>query len=442
MNSSDQTSDHNKSNRSTNDNKDEYDDAMICLIDSQGAFDEKSTISDCSIIFSILFLISSMQIYNVFHQLQEDNLHYLQLFTEYGRLINEEGIHCKPFQRLTFLIRDWFSPAEFDFGNKGGEKYLQRKFQPEINVNKKTITKNKRLNLDLRSNRENLLTRRHIQRCFDKIDCFLLPQPGKFVASSRNYNGNWGEMQFEFCLKLKEFVEWWFSDLQIKRTTDYLPRKMTGSDFLTFFKLLTVRLSENGNKTLRPVTLFDSMAKISHNTVLEDCIKQFQTKMNLLFGAQKPFIWPHNIEKIAKMLEEQTRTDYLKRKKFGNRQFEREYIAKLNQQFKEIITYYLNLNELKCTVLPAYLLMIFIIVLTHIASIAIKIFLPFWSIKRLSDWLMTIEMFFLFFAVSVELFGCRYGATFIGYLRKRLQCIYHLTRARKIDLTMLNSLKF
>lgn len=140
-----------------------------------------------------------MQIYNVFHQLQEDNLQYLQLFTEYGRLIYEEGIHCKPFQRLTFLIRDWFSPAEFEYGANGGEEYLLRKFQPETKGMKKVITKNSKLNLDVK---ENISTRRHIQKCFDKIDCYLLPHPGKFVSSSSNYNGDCSITLFCFFILL------------------------------------------------------------------------------------------------------------------------------------------------------------------------------------------------------------------------------------------------
>lgn len=253
--------------------------------------------------------------------------------------------------------------------------------------------------------------------------------------------GNWGDQQFEFCLKLKEFVEWWFSDLQVKRSTDYLPRKLTGADFVTFFKLLTVKLSEHNSEVLKPTTLFDSMAKISHINAMEDSVKQFQTKMSALFGPSKPFVWPNSIEKIAKYLEEQIRTSYLKKKKFGNRQFEREFIAKLNEQFKETYNYYLNLNELKCTVLPAYILIICTIVLTQTVSIFLNLFLSFWPINKLLDWTVSVQLFFLFMAVCVELFGFKYGAWPVAFIRRRLQFIYHLARARTIDLAMLNCVK-
>ena len=426
---------------------DDYEDAFICLLDSQGAFDERSTISDCSTIFSVLFLISSMQIYNVFHQLQEDNLQYLQLFTEYGRLIYEEGIHCKPFQRLTFLVRDWFSPSEFDYGSSGGEEYLTKKFRPDVDRRKpktaptKQSTSSKFPKKSNETPRENQLTRVHIKRCFDKIDCFLLPHPGKLVASSKAYNGNWGDMQYEFLVKMKEFIEWWFSDLQVKRSTDYLPHKVTGGEFITFLRLLVNKLNEHSAEVLRPVTIFESMAKISHINAVDECVKQFQSKMNALFGSERPFVWPANIDKISRYLEEQHRTTYLKKKKFGNRQFEREFISRLNDQFKEICGHYQNLNELKCTVLPAYLLIVCIIVITHIFSTLLQLFVSFWPLTYLTRWLLTVEVALLTLAVCVEILGIRAGSGLVGLMRKRLQCVYHLARAKSIDLTILNSVQ-
>lgn len=387
-----------------------------------------------------------MQIYNVFHQLQEDNLHYLQLFTEYGRLIYEEGIHCKPFQRLTFLVRDWFSPNDFDFGSVGGEKYLVKKFKPEFRKsidsgknNSTKPTKFMRKSNELRMH-ENQMTRIHIQRCFDKIDCFLLPHPGKHVSSSNNYNGNWGDMSFEFLGKLKEFIEWWFSDLQVKRTTDYVPHRITGSEFIMFFKMLVQKLSEHSTETLKPMTIFESMAKISHMTAMEDSLKQFQNKMNILFGNDRPFVWPTNIDKICNYLEEQYRTNYLKKKKFGNRQFEREFIVKLNEQFKEICTYYQNLNELKCTILPAYILIICIIVMTNLLCTIVKLIFSSWLFSYLTQWIITIQLVFLCLAICVEIFGFDFGSSFVELMRRRLQCIYHLARAKTIDLNALNTI--
>lgn len=248
-------------------------------------------------------------------------------------------------------------------------------------------------------------------------------------------------MQFEFSLKLKEFVEWWFTDLQVKRSTDYMPRKLNGKEFVEFFKILTVKLSEHNNEDLKPITLFESMSKISHIYAMDDCVKEYQKKMDALFGSTKPFVWPHNIDKISKCLEDNCRTSYLKRKKFGNKQFEGEFTSRLNDQFKQTHDYYLSMNELKCTVLPAYILIICTLVISNIVGASIKLVLSIWLVNRMFDYLQNVQLFFLFLSVCVELFGLRYGASTIAFLRRRLQCIYHMTRAKRIDLSILHHIK-
>uniref|UniRef100_A0A914DCX2 GB1/RHD3-type G domain-containing protein n=1 Tax=Acrobeloides nanus TaxID=290746 RepID=A0A914DCX2_9BILA len=69
----------------------------IILMDTQGAFDSQSTVKDCATIFALSTMISSVQIFNVSQNVQEDDLQHLQLFTEYGKLALE-GSEGKPFQ--------------------------------------------------------------------------------------------------------------------------------------------------------------------------------------------------------------------------------------------------------------------------------------------------------------------------------------------------------
>uniref|UniRef100_A0A8C7ZEY7 Atlastin GTPase 2 n=1 Tax=Oryzias sinensis TaxID=183150 RepID=A0A8C7ZEY7_9TELE len=91
----------------------------VLLIDTQGAFDSQSTIKDCATLFALSTMTSSVQVYNLSQNVQEDDLQHLQLFTEYGRLAMEE-VYEKPFQTLMFLIRDWCYPYEHQYGLEGG----------------------------------------------------------------------------------------------------------------------------------------------------------------------------------------------------------------------------------------------------------------------------------------------------------------------------------
>ena len=87
----------------------------VLLVDTQGMFDNETTMSLTASIFGLGTLLSSYQIYNVDKRIQEDNLQHLALFSEYARMaVDADQVHTvdnpknfKPFQRIEFLVRDW-----------------------------------------------------------------------------------------------------------------------------------------------------------------------------------------------------------------------------------------------------------------------------------------------------------------------------------------------
>ncbi len=69
-------------------------------MDTQGMFDNETSMSLTAQIFGLSTLVSSYQVYNVDKRLQEDNLQHLALFSEYGRLAVGQGSKVR---RLTIL---------------------------------------------------------------------------------------------------------------------------------------------------------------------------------------------------------------------------------------------------------------------------------------------------------------------------------------------------
>nr|XP_020482521.1 atlastin-2-like isoform X2 [Labrus bergylta] len=143
----------------------------VLLMDTQGAFDSQSTIKDCATLFALSTMTSSVQVYNLSQNVQEDDLQHLQLFTEYGRLAMEE-VYEKPFQTLMFLIRDWSYPYEHPYGLEGGRSFLEKRLQVKQNQHEELQN-----------------VRKHIHSCFSNISCFLLPHPGLKVATNPHFDG-------------------------------------------------------------------------------------------------------------------------------------------------------------------------------------------------------------------------------------------------------------
>ncbi|KAH6923691.1 hypothetical protein HPB50_005153 [Hyalomma asiaticum] len=137
----------------------------VLLMDTQGAFDSKSSADETANIFALSILTSSVQIYNISQNIQEDNLQHLQLVVEYGNLA-QKGTNERPFQKLVFLIRDWQFPDEAAYGAKGGHELLTKFMSTRGNQHN--------------ANRQ---LRQHLSSCFSSIDCFLMPYTGKVYVN-------------------------------------------------------------------------------------------------------------------------------------------------------------------------------------------------------------------------------------------------------------------
>lgn len=162
------------------------DKVAIVLVDTQGIFDTRSNLKDSTTIFALSMLLSSVQCYNVMGNIQEDHLHNLDLFTEYGRLALEQT-NEKPFQKLIFIIRDWPFPYENPYG------YQQTLIDSLMAGNDEQTSDMKEL-------------RKRITRSFKNITAFLMPHPGMTVVRGSNFSGAIEQIDTEFIKYVKELV--------------------------------------------------------------------------------------------------------------------------------------------------------------------------------------------------------------------------------------------
>lgn len=140
------------------------DKVAIILLDTQGMFDDKTSLKTYSSIFA---LSMSKIICN----------------TEYGRLALQHS-NEKPFQKLIFLVRDWPNAFETSYG------YHEEKVIDGIFAGNDDQT------YEMRE------MRKRIAQSFDKIGAFLMPFPG----TVDKFTGNLEQIDPEFIKYVKELV--------------------------------------------------------------------------------------------------------------------------------------------------------------------------------------------------------------------------------------------
>ncbi|GMT25736.1 hypothetical protein PFISCL1PPCAC_17033 [Pristionchus fissidentatus] len=159
----------------------------VVLLDTQGAFDNQSTYQQCTTIFALSTIVSSLQIYNVVDAIQEDALQNLSLFVEYGRLATQHARQFgTPFQSLCFCVRDFKAPEEFAFGEEGGSQYMDHTPPGQA--------------AELRATRDQLAA------CFDRLFCYLLPHPGHRVAERNSFKGHIKDLRPVFREEMRKMV--------------------------------------------------------------------------------------------------------------------------------------------------------------------------------------------------------------------------------------------
>lgn len=157
----------------------------IILFDTQGIFDGSSSVRDYTSILALSMLLSSVQCYNLMLNIQEDDLHHLELFTEYGKLAVEQT-NEKPFQKLLFIVRDWPYAEETPYGN--GKTIVDQ-----------ALAENDEQTPDMKNLRRKLIM------SFEEISAFLMPHPGN-VAVKLNFTGDMEKISPNFKKYVKELT--------------------------------------------------------------------------------------------------------------------------------------------------------------------------------------------------------------------------------------------
>lgn len=289
----------------------------IYLMDTQGLFDHKSSSTDNSRIFSLSTMISSIQILNLHNIIQEDQLQYLQFATEYARYASSDDDKM-PFQTLMILIRDWNSPEDYKYGIRGGNAYL-----------------NSFLEIHDYQSRELQSVRRYLRSSFNKIDCFLMPHPGRTVARDSSYDGQWSSIDDDFVKSMQDLFPFLFGPKKLsssQKLINGVPIKP--ADLLIFINDYVERFKSDEMPETTNIyeSTLDRQFRILMGRSVDMYVEAVATHDSELKGDD-------DIEKLHKTAKEKAMKFFNSEKKFGSYSeglnYKRELQTKIEEVFQQ-----------------------------------------------------------------------------------------------------------
>ncbi|XP_075727730.1 atlastin-1 [Rhipicephalus microplus] len=282
------------------------DELAVVLMDTQGAFDSESSADEATNLFAISILTSSLQIFNISRNLQEDNLEHLQLVTEYGKLAQEDTEETM-FQKLAFLIRDWQFPDKA-YGATGGRQLLE-KFMS-------TSTKDQDKNS----------IRQCLSSCFSSIECFLMPHLGK-ETTRESFDGRLCKLDDDFKRELGVLVPWLVGAENLT-AKEIAGKRITCEHLMNYFKVYTDVFKE---QQPRVATILQATVEESNRSAKEEA-KAF-------YAEQLPKVTYKNFQELEEnhvILQEEAKKLFRDARKIGGPIIERRYLDVLEMEIRTI----------------------------------------------------------------------------------------------------------
>uniref|UniRef100_A0A915DRG8 GB1/RHD3-type G domain-containing protein n=1 Tax=Ditylenchus dipsaci TaxID=166011 RepID=A0A915DRG8_9BILA len=299
------------------------DDVVVLLMDTQGAFDSATTIKECTTIFALSTLLSSVQIFNLSQNLQENDLQYLQTFTTYAKFAQEKemqesrfrinylesGSDYKPMQSLWFMIRDWAYPYEYKYGFQGGQQLLEKRLETCDSQH-----------AELRQLREDL------KESFQNIGCFLMPYCGEKVASSEHFRGHVSDIKPEFVTNVRLFAEELLNprNLVVKSING---QPLTCRMLFKYFQEYLVIFRDG--KLPPPLSVYQANAMLSNLSAVEHAKTYYLLKMEAFNKEDAPFMEAEKLEEYHEKYRQKALETFQTMPRLGSKQLHQQYLELL-----------------------------------------------------------------------------------------------------------------
>lgn len=324
----------------------------VLLIDTQGMFDHDTSMELTASIFGLSTLLSSLLIYNVDKQVQEDNLQQLALFSEYARIgvgasnsenpkeanveVSEKGQvsslatnQPKPFQQIEFLVRDWEHFNEEDEDNLELLEESMKEYIQKVLADRGAK--------DLQDTREQILN------CFDKITCYGLCHPGKPVTR-KTYDGRIDVLDETFLGLLGRYCERVFDPENIQ--AKQIHGQMLTATQLGVFMEVYADLFSSGAKFPTAGTMLEATANANNTNAVHIGTTKYKDGMDRIAGPScSSYVSPEELKADHARIRQESLQAFETMANFGSKKNIDAAREELQAEIESFFTYYDSLNE-------------------------------------------------------------------------------------------------
>ncbi|MEQ2217881.1 putative RING-H2 finger protein, partial [Xenoophorus captivus] len=184
--------------------------------------------------------------------------------------------------------------------------------------------------------------RKHIDSCFTKISCFLLPHPGLKVSTNPHFDGRLKDVEDDFKTQLAELVPLLLAPDRLVEK-EISGSKITCRDLVEYFKAY-IKIYQ-GDELPHPKSMLQATAEANNLTAVAGAKDLYSKSMEQVCGGDKPYMAPADLEGYHAAFCEDSVKLFRSIKKMGGEEFCQRYQKQLKSELEEAYTNFCKHNE-------------------------------------------------------------------------------------------------
>lgn len=206
----------------------------------------------------------------------------------------------------------------------------------------------------------------NLKKCFNTLNCYLMPHPGLRVCTSPEFDGKLRDIEQDFKLYVKKFVESTFQPISVKQING---REISTLELFEYFKayctifesdelpepksmlLATAEANNLAAKAIAKEFYIHAMEQVNLTQKIYTSLFLFLLKLlNTIFkhcGGDRPYLHPHHLQAANTQIKDESLKKFNCVPKMGGESLSAKYFEELQREMDELYESYVKHNDSK-----------------------------------------------------------------------------------------------